>query len=159
MRAAAGPPVWGHVQFDATHSAGSAPSLLYMNWQPHYAAGFIDFQRNVSGGPGQNVACCVLLRDHGAGPHDEQSLAPTIDATAHDAALQRTFADAKDALEEVGAGVLAPPHWLGQVRFRRCAIYFALMALGCTFAFVSAWGALADLRRFRRGSTGDSFRP
>jgi hypothetical protein len=26
------------------------------------------------------------------------------------------------------------PHWIGQVRYRRCAIYFGLLALGTAYA-------------------------
>jgi hypothetical protein len=135
--------VWGHVQFDASRDRGSAASLLYLNWQPHYAAGHIPFQS--AGATAHGVACCVLHSEHPAGPHDENPQPPSIDTTAHSAALARTFADARDALREVGAGVLEQPHWWGQVRYRRCIIYFAVMAAGVLFAAAAVCRALVDL--------------
>ena len=37
-------PVWGHVQFDEARLA-EGTGMLYLNWQPHYAAGFLRLQR------------------------------------------------------------------------------------------------------------------
>ncbi|KAL1511465.1 hypothetical protein AB1Y20_006263 [Prymnesium parvum] len=34
--------VWGHAQFARSTTAINQSKLLYLNWQPHYAAGFID---------------------------------------------------------------------------------------------------------------------
>ena len=31
------------------------------------------------------------------------------------------------------------PHWWGQVRYRRCAIYFAVLGVGSVYAALSAW--------------------
>ena len=136
--------VWGHVQFDASRPANNRSSLLYINWQPHYAAGFIPFQTEEP--PGSSVACCVMLRDHWEGPHDERPLKPTIDSAAHAEALQRTFGDARDALAAVGAGKLEQPHWWGQVRYRRCLIYLGVMACGVAFAALSALSAIGRWR-------------
>ena len=34
--------VWGHMQFSVAD--GAPPRLLYLNWQPHYAAGYIELR-------------------------------------------------------------------------------------------------------------------
>ena len=138
--------VWGHVQFDSSRAANGS-GLLYLNWQPHYAAGFIEVQRHEPP-PGSELACCVMLADHWAGPHDEARLWPTVSSTAmsaHATQLQRTFADARDALQAVGAQMLLPPHWWGQVRYRRCAIYFGVLGVGTIFTIYSAWVALVGV--------------
>lgn len=134
-------PVWGHVQFDATRDAANASALLYMNWQPHYAAGFIELADG-DGAAATGISCCVMLQHHWAGPHDEEPLSPTIAAAAHDRALRRTFDDARDSLRLVGSEAPAKPHWSGQVRYRRCAIYFAVLGVGVCFAAHAAWTAL-----------------
>lgn len=145
-------PVWGHVQFDATRDASNRSALLYMNWQQQYAAGFVDFQAEEP--PGRSVSCCVMHRDHWAGPHDEKPVLPTITSAAHAPALQATFGDARAALAEVNAGVWGRerPHWLGQVRYRRCLIYWGVMLAGVTFAMASLWAWWEEERlRTRRG--------
>jgi hypothetical protein len=142
--------VWGHVQFDSSHDLSDARALLYMNWQPHYAAGFIDLEGDDP--PGQTLSCCVMLRDHWAGPHDEKPLWPTIDSSAHVQALRRTFLDARDATRHVGAPAIAPVHWWGQVRYRRCTIYFAVLGAGVAFAAASVWSTWIVPARLRHGS-------
>ena len=134
--------VWGHVQFDSAREENGS-SLLYLNWQPHYAAGFVDVQHEQP--PGGSLSCCVMLRDHWAGPHDEARVWPTTSAAAaeaHARKLLRTFADAQRALQEAGAAGPELPHWIGQVRYRRCAIYFGVLAAGVAYVARSAWIAL-----------------
>uniref|UniRef100_A0A7S2NR00 Uncharacterized protein n=1 Tax=Haptolina brevifila TaxID=156173 RepID=A0A7S2NR00_9EUKA len=87
-----------------------------------------------------------MLHDHWAGPHDEARLWPTVQEELieeYAAALRRTFADAREALHAAGATLPDKPHWLGQVRYRRCAIYFAVLGVGVSFALHSAWAGLA----------------
>ena len=140
--------VWGHVQFtvdgggddDAAGEArvfsAAADQLLYINYQPHYAAGFIDFQ--AEGAPvSASVQCCVLLEDHWAGPHLEPRLYPSVGAAVHAPAIDAAFGAAREAMALLGAEQTMP-HWFGQVRYRRCAIYFAILALGSAYACVSA---------------------
>ena len=86
-----------------------------------------------------DVSCCVMLADHAAGPHDEEPVDPTIAPAEHAAALARTFGDARSALDALSAPPLVRPHWLGQVRYRRCAIYFGVFIAGSSYAVVSAW--------------------
>ena len=62
--------------------------------------------------------------------------------SAHATQLQRTFADARDTLQAVGAQMLLPPHWWGRW-LRRCAIYFGVLGVGTIFTIYSAWVALA----------------
>ena len=150
--------VWGHVQFaDGGSPNGTTPgppSLLYLNWQPHYAAGYIELQPRGGGPPGAGVSCCVMLRDHAAGPHDEQPLWPTIPPGEHAPVLARTFHDARLALSEVDSP-LAKPHWWGQVRYRRCAIYFAVLTAGCAYALLSAVRAARPVRPREAGKEDD----
>ena len=168
--------VWGHMQFReegaarlaATAAAtvtdddddgdrdglsvAAAGALLYLNYQPHYAAGFVDFQAAGSkGGVSDAVQCCVLLEDHWAGPHLEPRLLPSIRAGVHAPALDAAFGAARDAMTALGAEQHRP-HWLGQVRYRRCAIYFALLGLAAVYTAVSAAALLLrpGARRRRR---------
>ena len=145
--------VWGHVQFDASREPDGA-GMLYLNWQPHYAAGFIRVQTDPDEPPPAfDLSCCVLLRDHWAGPHDELPLWPTTAATAsHARVLQRTFADAREALGALGAAPLVKPHWWGQVRYRRCTIYYGVLGGGLAFAMRSAWASWWALSRQPRRS-------
>ena len=55
------------------------------------------------------------------------------------ASLARTFGDAHDALGTVRAAPLVRPHWWGQVRYRRCAIYFAVLLVGGAFLARALW--------------------
>ena len=136
--------VWGHMQFDASRNASDSSALLYINWQPHYAAGFLGMDASTP--PGADVACCVLLHDHWEGPHDEEALWPTIDGESHAGTLRRTLADARDALAHIGAPSPHPPHWWGQVRYRRCFIYFGVLASGMTFTAVAVWHGIFNGR-------------
>ena len=151
LRAELPTPVWGHVQFDDSSAGGAlhnGSSMLYLNWQPHYAAGFVDMQPRW-GPPGRDISCCVMLRDHWEGPHDEQPLRPTIDPSANAEQLERTFVDAGEALDAIRAAPLTKPHWWGQVRYRRCTIYFVVMGVGSAFAALSArrdWSERSSLR-------------
>ena len=95
------------MQFDASRNASDSSALLYINWQPHYAAGFLGMDASTP--PGADVACCVLLHDHWEGPHDEEALWPTIDGESHAGTLRRTLADARDALAHIGAPSPHPP--------------------------------------------------
>ena len=79
----------------------------------------------------------MLLEDHWAGPHLEPRLYPSISAAVHAPAIDAAFGAAREAMAVLGAEQTLP-HWLGQVRYRRCAIYFALLALGSAYACVSA---------------------
>ena len=116
--------------------SAAADQLLYINYQPHYAAGFIDFQ--AEGAPvSASVQCCVLLEDHWAGPHLEPRLYPSVGAAVHAPAIDAAFGAAREAMALLGAEQTMP-HWFGQVRYRRCAIYFAILALGSAYACVSA---------------------
>ena len=113
-------------------------TLLYLNYQPHYAAGFVDFQHMGPGGRVSDaVQCCVLLEDHWAGPHLEPRLRPSISAEVHAPALDAAFSAAHAAMAKLGAEQ-SQPHWLGQVRYRRCTIYFALLAVSVAYVAVSA---------------------
>ena len=56
--------LWGHVQFAAKGDGVGSDELLYLNWQPHYAAGYINLQPTRQGEePGHGAACCVMWRD------------------------------------------------------------------------------------------------
>ena len=81
---------------------------------------------------------------------DEAPLAPSISPAGHARALQATFADMRTALDAVGAEMLLPPHWWGQVRYRRCLIYWALLYVGG--ALLVAEAARAIVEAGRRGS-------
>ena len=73
--------VWGHMQFAVAD--GAPPRLLYLNWQPHYAAGYIELSRrrrpsdayscashhhhhnsHNSNNNSHNNRCCVFLDEH-----------------------------------------------------------------------------------------------
>mmetsp|Transcript_21474 Transcript_21474/g.48365 ORF Transcript_21474/g.48365 Transcript_21474/m.48365 type:complete len:290 (+) Transcript_21474:1405-2274(+) len=137
--------IWGHVQFslsgvpyvDEPRGIVSIPlgmagrnnsRLLYLNWQPHYAAGFIRMEGR--GRPSDDLYCCVMLEDHWAGPHNEDWVTPRNDRLMHAADLDRTFGDARTALRALGV-TPRKAHWRGQVRYRRCFIYFSVLGLGC----------------------------
>lgn len=92
------------------------------------------------------VHCCVLLEDHWAGPHLEPRLRPRVAADVYAPALDAAFGAARAAMAAVGATQVRP-HWIGQVRYRRCAIYFGLLALGSAYAVVSALALLPKLLR------------
>ena len=142
--------VWGHMQFRA--AAAAADELLYLNWQPHYAAGHFE----LGGGAARALRCCVFLEDHWAGPHDEPHLAVRDDGDgagrARAAALAATLNATAAALRAVGADTsgAASPHWWGQVRYRRCLIYWALLYVGG--ALLVAEAARAIVEAGRRGS-------
>ena len=132
--------LWGHVQFAAKADGVGSDELLYLNWQPHYAAGYINLQPTRQGEePGHGAACCVMWRDKPEGPHAEESNYPTVEPSAYKKALFAAFEDARTALDEVRAEPLQKPHWWGQVRYRRCAIYFAVMLVGSAYAALSLW--------------------
>jgi hypothetical protein len=165
-------PVWGHVQFDEARLA-EGTGMLYLNWQPHYAAGFLRLQRlsatgavaadsseenasafavpeAVAGAEAAALTCCVLLRDQWEGPHAETPHHPTTPAAAaaaHRYAVRSTLSDAARALRLLEAPPLVPPHWWGQVRYRRCTIYFGVLWGGGAFAAHSAYASLSTRTR------------
>ena len=83
----------------------------------------------------------LAVRDDGdgAGRARAAALAATLNATA--AALRAVGADTSGA---------ASPHWWGQVRYRRCLIYWALLYVGG--ALLVAEAARAIVEAGRRGS-------
>ena len=131
--------VWGHVQFARGDGAANRSRLLYLNWQPHYAAGFIELRGEQP--PSASLECCVLLEEHWAGPHLEEYVRPSMPRALHAAALDRTFGDASSALRQLGVE-LQRPHWWGQVRYRRCLIYFGVLAAGLGLLVASLAQAL-----------------
>ena len=62
-----------------------------------------------------------------------------MEPARHAGKLMSAFADARAALDELHSAPTTPPHWWGQVRYRRCAIYFAVLLLGNGFALLSGW--------------------
>ena len=96
--------------------------LLTLTWGAHLLAG----ERPAS----DALHCCVQLEEHWAGPHSEEKWYPLTPRATHALALDRTFGDARDALRVLNADI-QKPHWWGQVRYRRCLIYFCVLALGC----------------------------
>ena len=72
-------------------------------------------------------------------------------AGAYADALARTFDDAREAMAAAGAaGALERPHWWGQVRYRRCLIYWALLYVGGALLVAEAARAIGEAGR--RGS-------
>ena len=121
-------------------------ALLYLNWQPHYAAGFIDLEEESP--PGRSLRCCVMLRDHWEGPHDEERVAPLADPAPYAAPLRAALIDARDAARSLGGEPPVQPHWWGQVRYRRFVIYCALLLGGLGFALKSAAVAFFPTHRW-----------
>ena len=81
-------------------------------------------------------------------PSATTAMAPAARAAALAATLNATAA----ALRAVGADTsgAASPHWWGQVRYRRCLIYWALLYVGG--ALLVAEAARAIVEAGRRGS-------
>ena len=90
--------------------------------------------------------CCVMLEDHWAGPPLEPRVRPRVRNGVHAPALDAAFGAAHAAMAALGA-TQERPHWLGQVRYRRCAIYFGLLVLGSAYALMSAVALLPRLLR------------
>jgi hypothetical protein len=147
--------LWGHMQFGSGGGGGAESRLLYLNWQPHYAAGYIEF-----GGEtrfADALQCCVFLDEHWAvrrrptrpahpntcftslaprarqGPHDEDRLQPSVPPARYTAQMERTFNSTRSTMRRIGLELRQPSVW-GQVRYRRCAIYFGLLLAGSGLA-------------------------
>jgi hypothetical protein len=162
-----GPPraIWGHVQFvERIQDSSAAESWepLYLNWQPHFAAGHIEALMRPETAP---VHCCTFLDEHWEGPHAQPRLEPLMSQRVHADAIARLLNATAGALIELdplgdGEAVLETlkPHWLHSERLRHCVICLicnggmvgALFALGFALAaHVSFHGGVSRQSRPR----------
>jgi hypothetical protein len=86
-----------------------------------------------------------MLDDLWEGPHDLPTQAPRALSAAYARAVRTTLNDTRAQMLRMGMD-LPRPRWLGQPRFRRCAIYWALLAAAGWLLLVRA-AALVRLRR------------
>lgn len=126
-----------------THASALPPSSLPLNPTPQ---GYFDLgPSSLPAAAGASLDCCVMLDDLWEGPHDSPTKAPRAVSAAYTRAVRGTLNDTRVEMLRMGMG-LPRPRWLGQPRFRRCAIYWALLAAATVILLVRA-AALAGLRR------------
>lgn len=125
--------------------AAAAPlwEPLYLNWQPHFAAGHIELLR------GAAVRCCVFLEEHWQGPHALPRLHPELPQHTHRDAVARALNATAQALRELDPPggerlfALLQPHWLHNDRLRSCLLCHGAMVGGLVAVGISLAGHAA----------------